>query len=136
MHENDQKKLQVVAEKLNYQVGNYRNPAKLLTLLNNDKLCNGKDEFTKLDASDDFLLMLLRVELNPNQVKDIPGDDKSFKEAIFSTTEELNQLNSDNKQMKKQIEKINVRYKDMAEKQVHFLQLLLSFIYLVFVTIF
>ena len=129
LHANDQKELQVLAAELDYQVGNNRNPAKFLVLLNNDKLCDAENEFMKLDALDDFLCMLPCVQLNPNQVKEIPGDDKSFEEAIFSATEELHQLNGDNMRMTKQIEKTNARYKNIAETQVHFLKFLLSFIY-------
>lgn len=136
LYENDQKQLQILAAELDSQVGNDRNPANFLALLNNDKLCDAEDEFMKIDALDDFLDMIKFVELNPHKVKDIPGDDKSFEEAIFSATEELNKLHRDKERMTKQIENTKAKYKNEAEKQVRFLQLLLSFIYLVFVSIF
>ena len=136
LYENDQKQLQILAAELDSQVGNDRNPAQFLALLNNDKLCDAEDEFMKIDALDDFLDMIKFVELNPQKVKDIPGDDKSFEEAIFSATEELNKLHRDKERMTKQIENTKAKYKNEAEKQVRFLQLLLSSIYLVFVSIF
>ena len=115
-HKNNGKELKNLATELNFQVGKERSPPKLLLLLNNAKLFDAENEFMKLDDLDEFAANAPCVTLNPNNVKDIPGDDNSFEETVTSVTEELNQLRSDKERMIKEIEKTKEKYKKLAEE--------------------
>ena len=109
-HEDNGKEVKNVASELDFEVGMNRDPPKLLLLLNNANLYDAENEFMKLDNLDEFVDEAPCVRLNPRNVKDIPGDDKSFEKAVASVTEELDQLRSDKERMIEQIKKTEAKY--------------------------
>ena len=123
--ENDQKEAKRLTAEVDSQVGKNKNPPELFLLLNNIKLYDAENEFMTFNDLDKFVTLAPWVELNSNNVKDIPGDDKSFEEAIVLVTEELNKLRSDKKQMTKQLNKTEERCNKLEGKKVKFFHFIL-----------
>ena len=120
-HESNRKEVKNLASELDFEVGMNRDPPKLLLLLNNAKLYDAENEFMKLDNLDEFVNEAPCVKLQPSNVNDIPGDNKSFEEAVASVTGELDQLRSDKEKMIEQIKKTEEKYTKLATK-VRFLR--------------
>ena len=93
------------------------------------KLYDAENEIVAMNDLDEFVKHVPYENLDRNNIKDIPGDDKSFEETITLVTEEINKLRSDKEQMRKQLKKTEDRYKNSAEKKVKFLLLTYSLTY-------
>ena len=115
-HEDNEKELKILASELNSELGMNRDPPKLLLLLNNMKLFDAENKFMKLDNLDEFVGNAPSIRINPDNVKDIPGDDKSFEEALASVTEELDELRNDKEKMIEQIKKTEEKYTKLITK--------------------
>ena len=120
LHEDNKKEIKNLAEELVLQVGKNNSSPKVLLLMNNFTLYDAENEVVTLNDLDDFVSNAPSVILDPNLVKDIPGDEKSFEEAIVLVTEELNKLRSNKEQMMKQLKTTEEKYKNTAGKRVKF----------------
>ena len=125
----DGKEVKKLAAELDFQARKNTNPPKLLPLLSNMKLYDAENEIVAMNDLDEFVKHVPYENLDRNNIKDIPGDDKSFEETITLVTEEINKLRSDKEQMRKQLKKTEERYKNSAEKKVKFLLLTYSLTY-------
>ena len=90
-----------LASKPFLQVESQTNLPNWLVLLNNKKLDDAENTFMKLGCLDNFVADAPCVTMNPNNVNDIPIDDKSFGKIVSSLSENLNQLPSYTDQLKK-----------------------------------
>ena len=126
LRENKGKEVKVFVSELLSQGEKNRDPPNLLLLLNNQKLLDAKNKFTKLNDLDAFVDKAPWVMLKSSNVKDIPVDDDSFEKIVISLTEELNQLRSDEDRMTKQLKKVEEIYStfEEEEEEVQFLPFL------------
>ena len=106
---------------LEFQVGKNRKPPKALLLLSDNILNDAENKFINLDRLDGFVQKAPRVYVNPNNVKEISGDHKSFEDCVISVLKKLNHLRNDKEAMLKQCKATEERYKNLYEKKVEFL---------------
>ena len=123
----NRKELKRLASEVDFHVGKNRILPNLLLVLNNLKLDDAKNELMKIDNLDEFIATAPNVIVDPNNIKDIPGDDKSFEEAEVSVKKESIQFRSDKERMMKEIKETEESYNKPTETKVKFFQHLFIF---------
>ena len=118
LHQDNKEELKHLLSEFYFQIGNKRDPPKPLLLLEDDTLEDTKNQFKKLSNLDEFVSEAPYVNVNPDNVYDIPDDYDSFENFTNLMREELNQLRSDKEGMKKQSILTEERYRKSADEKV------------------